>query len=34
MGKKTKHLELIQGVVNRLSTNSFLHDTLSLNFGA
>ena len=24
MGNKTKHLELIQGVVNRLSTNSFL----------
>ena len=24
MDKKTKHLELIQGVVNRLSTNSFL----------
>ena len=24
MGEKTKHLEFIQGVVNRLSTNSFL----------
>ncbi len=24
MENKTKHLELIQGVVNRLSTNSFL----------
>ncbi len=24
MEKKTKHLEMIQGVVNRLSTNSFL----------
>jgi hypothetical protein len=24
VGEKTKHLEMIQGVVNRLSTNSFL----------
>ena len=23
MGNKTKHLEMIQGVINRLSTNSF-----------
>jgi hypothetical protein len=24
MEKKTKHLEMIQGIINRLSTNSFL----------